>query len=174
MRRRGQLTENDRAVWASYAQSVLALPGVRVPEPPAAPPLDPAPRPMAVPAVIRPTAPAPAPALVVGVSPGGVDASTWSRFRTGKLGVTRTLDLHGRTAQVAHAALNHFLLSAAGEGVRCVEVITGRGKGEGGVIRREFPHWLNQPQLRALILGAAHPHALNPGSVKLLLRRARR
>ena len=55
-----------------------------------------------------------------------------------------------------------------------IEIITGRGSGEtGGVIRREFPLWLNGPELRSLVLAAAHPHALNPGSVRLLLRRAR-
>ena len=43
----------------------------------------------------------------------------------------------------------------------------------GGVIRRELPHWLNLPEIRPLILGAAHPHALNPGSVRLILRRIR-
>ena len=172
MRRRA-LTEADRAVWASYAQMVVALPGVDVPEPRSAPPIDPVPAPVLAVPVMK-AARAPVAALVVGTSPGGVDASTWSRFRGGKLRAERTLDLHGRTAQVAHAALDGFLLRAAAEGVRCVEVITGRGQGEGGVIKREFPHWMNAPHLRALILGAAHPHALNPGSVRLLLRRARR
>jgi len=173
MRRRG-LSDHDRAVWASFAQTVAALPGVPVPPAPVvrAEPVSVAAR-AAPPPAIRPVRQAPA--LVVGSSPGGVDAGTWNRFRTGKLAASRTLDLHGRTAQRAHAALDQFLFGAAGEGHRCVEVITGRGSGEtGGVIRREFPLWLNQPHLRMLILAAAHPHALNPGSVRLLLRRARR
>ena len=172
MRRVRSLTETDRAAWASYAQLVAPLPGVPVPEPPPAP----APPPVAAspsPVVVRPKAPAAAP-VVVGAAPGGVDRATWTRFRTGKLAAARTLDLHGRTAQRAHAALEQFLYGCVGEGVRCVEVITGRGSGEaGGVIRREFPFWLNQPSLRGLILAAAHPHALNPGSVRLLLRRVR-
>ena len=170
MRRRG-LTETDRAAWASYARLVAPLPGVPVPDPPSVPDAAPA---VPAPPVARPRLKAPPPSLVVGTSPGGVDASTWNRFRTGKLPATRTLDLHGRTAQRAYAALDHFLHAAVAEGVRCVEVITGRGKGEaGGVIRREFPLWLNQPHLRPLVLAAAHPHALNPGSVRLLLRRSR-
>ena len=173
MRRRG-LTEADRAIWAGYARTVVALPGVAVPPLPPAPLSAVAPLPPVLsPGAIRPVRGAAA--LVVGTSPGGVDASTWNRFRTGRLAAVRTLDLHGRTAQRAHAALDQFLQRAAAEGLRCVEVITGRGSGEtGGVIRREFPLWLNQPHLRMLILAAAHPHALNPGSVRLLLRRARR
>ncbi|HVZ06667.1 Smr/MutS family protein [Rhodopila sp.] len=92
----------------------------------------------------------------------------------GKLHTERTLDLHGMTVQRAHQALTSFLRGAHAQKLRCVEVITGRGSGESsGTIRREFPHWLNQPEIRHLILGAAHPHAQNPGSVRLLLRRAR-
>lgn len=169
-RRRG-LTEGDRAAWADYAQRVTPLPGV-APEVAAevvvAVVAEPAMAPM-VRAPVRRLMP-----VVVGAAPAGVDTASWTRFRSGKLGASRTLDLHGRTAQRAYVALEHFLHSAVGDGVRCVEVITGRGKGEaGGVIRREFPLWLNQPHLRHLILAAAHPHALNPGSVRLLLRRAR-
>ena len=55
-----------------------------------------------------------------------------------------------------------------------MEIVTGRGNGEtGGAIRREFSLWLNLPEIRPLVLGAVHPHALNPGSVRLLLRRVR-
>ncbi|HEY0183111.1 MAG TPA: Smr/MutS family protein [Rhodopila sp.] len=112
--------------------------------------------------------------LAVGTQPGGIDKATWHRFQSGKLTTARTLDLHGMTAQRAFHALVAFIRSAHADQVRCVEVVTGRGSGDtGGVIRREFPHWLNLPEIRPLILGAAHPHALNPGSVRLILRRIR-
>jgi DNA-nicking Smr family endonuclease len=112
--------------------------------------------------------------LTVGDHPGGIDSATWQRFRSGKRSTERTLDLHGMTTQRAFHALVSFLRSAHADHVRCVEVVTGRGSGEtGGVIRREFPHWLNLPEIRPLILGAAHPHALNQGSVRLILRRIR-
>jgi DNA-nicking Smr family endonuclease len=39
------------------------------------------------------------------------------------------------------------------------------------VIFREFPHWLNAPELRGKVLAAAHPHRANAGAVRLLLRR---
>lgn len=78
------------------------------------------------------------------------------------------------TAQHAYHALISFLRTAHADRVRCVEVVTGRGSGEnGGVIRREFPIWLNLPDIRPMILAASHPHAANPGSVRLLLRRVR-
>jgi DNA-nicking Smr family endonuclease len=143
----------------------LPPPTVQSPPPPAlsAQPAIPPPRPKPGP-----------PALVTGLHPPGLDKSTWNRFRTGKLPATRTLDLHGKTAQSAFHALERFLVSAHAEQLRCVEIITGRGSGEaGGVIRRELPHWLNLPSLRPLILAASHPHALNPGSTRLLLKRSK-
>ncbi len=185
MIRRRSLSEYDRAVWAGYAQHLRPLPGVIVP--PAPPPdLVPDPTPKLVPNHARPSpAPRAAPAapvnsargrlgsLTVGTHPPGVDRATWERFRAGKLPAARTLDLHGRTAARAFVALAGFLGGCHAEGLRCVEVITGRGAGEGGVIRREFPLWLNLPELRPLVLAASHPHAANPGSVRLLLRRVR-
>ena len=112
--------------------------------------------------------------IEIGTSPGGVDRSTWMRFRGGKLVAQRTLDLHGRTVQRAHAELHAFLGTAMSERLRCVEIITGRGSGEnGGVLRREVPLWLNGPTLRPIVLAAAHPHAANQGSIRVLLRRIR-
>jgi DNA-nicking Smr family endonuclease len=139
-------------------------------------------------------------ALAVGGPPAGVDKATWQRFRTGKLAPSRKLDLHGMTAQRAFQALTGFLRGAHADGLRCVEIVNGRGNplgsangtgaGEGtGVIRREFPLWLNRPDIRPLVLGATHPqvvnpahphtadrnrpHAANTGAVRLLLRRVR-
>jgi DNA-nicking Smr family endonuclease len=190
-RRRG-LTDADQALWANYTRQVAPLTGK--PERPvtAVEPSLPA---KAVQRARKPTPDAPAPqddiatwlrargtpvkrsrgsALAVGDQPAGLDKSTWSKFRSGRLGVARTLDLHGMTAQRAHAALIGFLRAAHADQVRVVEVVTGRGSGEsGGVIRRELPMWLNLPDIRPMILGASHPHPLNPGSVRLILRRIR-
>jgi DNA-nicking Smr family endonuclease len=174
--RRRTLSEADRAIWAGYVQNVAPLDGVARPDAPPAPPL-PEPGNAAIPGL--PAAP-PVPTvqrmgpLIVGLQPPGVDNATWSRFRTGKLPAGRTLDLHGRTAQRAFFALQSFLGNAHADRLRVVEVITGRGSGEGGgVIRREFPLWLNLHELRPMVLAAAHPHAANQGSVRLLLRRPR-
>jgi DNA-nicking Smr family endonuclease len=170
--RRKALTDRDRQEWAAYVRFVAPLPGREAPPEPALPaPTEPMLRP-ASPSV--PRAPAPPSSVLVGAQPGGLDSASWNRFRGGKLQPTRTLDLHGRTAQRAFHALHTFLHAAHADGVRCVEVITGRGSGEtGGVLRRELPMWLNLPALRPLVLAASHPHAANPGAVRVLLKRAR-
>ena len=158
MRPARRLNEADAALWARFTGTISPLSGRR-----ASPPLSPKPSPTPAPAATpRPIA---AP-LAIGQTPGGVDRASWQRFRSGKLATERRLDLHGHTAQRAFHALGAFIRGAHAGGVRCVEVITGRGS----VLQRELPLWLNQPDLRPLILAASHP---NPGSVRLLLRRVR-
>lgn len=174
------LSEADRADWAAYANRITPLKGrqpllpssqelpAKSPAPAAV--LPPRPRPTVVARAAR-EQPRP---VSVGNQPGGIDTGTWERFRTGKLTSVRTLDLHGQTAQRAFHQLLAFIRTAHADRVRCVEIVTGRGSGEnGGVIRRELPMWLNLPEVRPLVLAAAHPHAANPGSVRLLLRRVR-
>lgn len=171
--RRKILSDADRDQWAAFARLVAAMPGREIfapPEPAPIPP--PAPTPAPTPPAVRPSGQTHG--LDVGAHPGGLDKSTWTKFRTGRLPSVRTLDLHGRTAQRAYHALQAFVQDAHADGVRVVEVITGRGAGEqGGVLKRELPHWLNHPNLRPLVLAATHPHPANPGSVRLLLRRTR-
>ncbi len=147
------------------------MPGRAVPDLPRPPtPAEPVPASPAPAAPPQPRRVLPArDAIAVGAQPGGLDKSTWAKFRTGRLPSMRTLDLHGRTAQHAYHVLHAFLIAAHADGVRCVEVITGRGSGEqGGVLRRELPLWLNQPGLRPLVLAASHPHAANPGYLSAL------
>jgi len=173
------LSEADNAAWAAYVGMVAPLSGrtvdrdaegPRIEAPPPAAVLPP--RPTLNAAVRAPRSMTPP--LSVGGQPGGLDSATWQRFRSGKLAAAGTLDLHGLTVQRAFHALVAFLRNAHAQRLRCVEIVTGRGNGvTGGAIRREFPLWLNLPEIRPMVLGAAHPHALNPGSVRLLLRRVR-
>ena len=172
-----RLSEADRFLWNAYVGGLAPLRN-RTPATTAASPT-PMPSTRAAETGGKTEAKAKAPRtiaqpLTVGTPPGGLDTTTWKRFRSGRLTAGRTLDLHGMTTQRAFQALLSFLQAAHAEQIRCVEVVTGRGSAEtGGIIRREFPHWLNRPDIRPLILGAAHPHALNPGSVRLILRRIR-
>ena len=108
------------------------------------------------------------PPLSVGEQPGGVDRATWQRFRTGRLPAARVLDLHGHTAQHAFHSLATFVR------VRAPRTAVYRGGDRARrCMRRELPLWLNLPEFRGVVLAAAHPHAANPGAVRLLLRRVR-
>ena len=175
-RRARALSATDRALWQAYIVSVEPLPGRDAPAPPEAVTTQPA---MAV-AAPHPTPITPAhppalwqpPPIQVNVTPSGLDDKRWRALRRGRMKPERILDLHGQRAQEAHDAVRGFLQNAFADGLRCVAVITGRGSSpEGGVLRRELPHWLNAPDLRRMLLAAAHPHAANTGAVHLMLRR---
>jgi DNA-nicking Smr family endonuclease len=174
VRRKG-LSRTDLALWHAYTRDVLPLFGHAAP--PAPDPAEPPP----VLATPKPHPPHPSKPIrhppkeiVVGEQPGGLDRRRWKELRRGDRGAERVLDLHGRRAQDAHDVLRRFLLDCAADGVRSVTVVTGKGPApEGGVLKRELPHWLNAADLRPLLLGAAHPHPTNTGAVNILLRRKR-
>lgn len=181
LRRSRTLDQADLTNWIEYTKLVMPLRGRARPaaatavEPPAtAAPAEPAPA-VAATVAAGPRKLARGAEVEIGLAPGGVDKASWRRLSRGQLAPDRTLDLHGRTVQRAYIALQTFIVSAQADGLRCVEVITGRGLVDGttGAIRRELPHWLNQHPLRGMILGAAHPHPANTGAVRLLLRRSR-
>jgi len=170
MARRQGLSEDDLRLWAAYGRTLSRLmPGrtrlvVPVEEPVPKPPA-PAPPPV----VQKPKLARVPAALGLNATPAGLDKSAWKNFRTGKTRVEARLDLHFHTAAKAHHEVRQFLDQAYGSGLRCVEIITGKGE----ILARELPHWLNAPGLRPLILALAHPHAANTGSVRILLRRRR-
>ncbi len=174
-RRRG-LSKTDLALWHAFTADIVPLFGHKRPDLPGtpAPASPPAAAPSPAPAAPGPAPRPPVPELRVNEQPGGLDRRRWKALRKGGHMAERVLDLHGRRANEAHAALRSFLHDAALDGVRMVTVVTGKGPApEGGILKRELPHWLNAPELRPLVLGAAHPHPTNTGAVNILLRRRR-
>jgi DNA-nicking Smr family endonuclease len=117
----------------------------------------------------------PATPLVVGAA-HEMDRRTAKRFKRGELAVDGRIDLHGFTLDQAHAALSGFIRREHGRGSRCVVVVTGKGKDGGeGKIRRETPHWLNQPTLRPLVLAVTEARTRDggTGAFYVLLKRRR-
>lgn len=104
-----------------------------------------------------------------------MDHRTAERFRRGQMMIEARVDLHGQTRDAALSRLVRFLQRSSAAGKRCVLVITGKGTGGAGVLRREFPLWLEAQDLRPLILGMAPAQAKDGGSgaFYVLLRRNR-
>lgn len=106
-----------------------------------------------------------------------VDKRTGDRFRRGRMEIEAKLDLHGMTQERAHGVLRRFLFQAEGRGQRCVLVVTGKGRaGAGsGVLRRAVPLWLNDSDIRPIILAVtpAQQHHGGDGALYVLLRRRR-
>jgi len=200
MRRRRELTESERAIWAQVAGTARPLrPPVVIPPQPArhddrpparAAPLrapDP-PRPVATPLrpagaaepALRWRAPADdAPRPIAPRTPG-IDDGTSRRMRRGAVAPQARLDLHGMTADRAHAALARFLDGAAAQGLRVVLVITGKGGGAhggrgDGLLKRETPRWLAAAPLAHHVVGVFEAHARHggAGALYVYLRRRR-
>jgi DNA-nicking Smr family endonuclease len=173
--RRRVLSRADLALWHAFTADIMPLFGHARPEAPMeSTPPPPVAAPQGLPALAKPPRPV-VPELRVGEQPGGLDHKRWRKLRRGDAPSERTLDLHGRRVNDAHAALRAFLHDASMHGVRTVTIITGKGpQPDGGILKRELPHWLNAADLRPLVLGAAHPHPTNTGAVNILLRRRHR
>lgn len=110
------------------------------------------------------------------------------KIGAGQIAIDARIDLHGMRQGEAHAALRSFLFSAYRQGHRWVLIVTGKGArqtrdrddpwtivpAEPGVLRRNVPGWLDQPELRAIVIsfktassrhggdGALYVHLRNP------------
>lgn len=106
------------------------------------------------------------------------DRKSAKRLRSGRVEIEARLDLHGMRQDEAHQALRAFLLRAHGRGLRWVLVITGKGglssrAGDAddgvipvrdrGVLRRNVPRWLAEPDLRTLIVSFTEAAAAHGG-----------
>ncbi|MBU0688364.1 MAG: Smr/MutS family protein [Gammaproteobacteria bacterium] len=102
----------------------------------------------------------------------GLNRMTLRKLRRGEWPVQDELDLHGLNSDEARRLLSSFLHQAAQQGLRCVNVIHGKGwhseKGE-GLLRRLARHWLIQHPL-VLAFCDAPLHAGGSGAAWILLK----
>jgi DNA-nicking Smr family endonuclease len=92
--------------------------------------------------------------------------------RASQHAVDGRLDLHGLTLVEAHRLTREFLHEAIDQGARAVLIITGKGQGGSGAIRRELPHWLEVPSLRPFVASVtlADPRQGGEGAYRISLR----
>ena len=119
----------------------------------------PPPGPTPPPRISKPAPPPPAPL--------GLERKKMRKVSSGRVEIEARIDLHGMRQSEAHAALTRFLNRAYGDGKRWVLVITGKGAPmrtayeerldregeERGVLRRNVPRWLAEPDLAPIIIG---------------------
>lgn len=117
------------------------------------------------------------------------DRNAARKIRSGQTEIEARIDLHGMRQSEALAALRRFLLTSQSRGLRWVLVITGKGaplrRGESfeellvaherGVLRKNVPRWLAEPELRAVVVSfktAAIQHG-GEGAIYVQLRSRR-
>ncbi|HEU0187283.1 MAG TPA: Smr/MutS family protein [Gallionellaceae bacterium] len=102
----------------------------------------------------------------------GMDRMTLRKLRRGRWPVQDSIDLHGNTSDEARRLLANFLQEATQRGLRCVNIIHGKGwhsEGGEGVLKLRTRHWLSQ---HAQVLAFCEPpeHAGGGGAVWVLLK----
>jgi DNA-nicking Smr family endonuclease len=176
-RRKRTLSEEEHALWESVAKQIKPLRKKhRVPTPQAASSKMEAPDAAAV--MLRPKSAIPIalPPPKKPVTPPLVPIGRRERSQLskGRKEIEARLDLHGMTQARAHRALSGFLHRAHGDGLTFVLVITGKGKvgaeSERGVLRRQVPQWLSQPEFRTLVVGFEEAHIGHGGTGALYVR----
>lgn len=100
-----------------------------------------------------------------------VDRRSFDKFRKGQMPIEATLDLHGYNQQQAYDKVTQFIARNAALGMRCVMIITGKGrKGadgsyqEVGILKQSLPQWLEQPDLKSKILKLRQAQRFHGGS----------
>jgi DNA-nicking Smr family endonuclease len=176
-RRKRALSEEERALWDSVARQTKPLRKKhRAAEPHAAAPKTEshiAAKAVVPPKMLSPaTVPAQAKPAVPPLAPLGRREK--AQLSRGRKEIEARLDLHGMTQARAHRALSGFLHRAHGEGLTFVLIITGKGKigaeSERGVLRRQVPQWLSQPEFRAFVVGFEEAHIGHGGAGALYVR----
>jgi DNA-nicking Smr family endonuclease len=106
-------------------------------------------------------------------APQSIEPRRHHRIARGRDQIGARIDLHGMTQDRARATLTAFLFDAQDEGLRAVLVITGKGVSGEGVLRRRFPEWLAEPELRKIVAGlsTAERHHGGDGAFYVALKR---
>lgn len=104
-----------------------------------------------------------------------LDRRTRERFERGQMAIDAQLDLHGCGQGAAREKLHGFLSQAWASALRCVLVITGKGRQSEGVLRTRVPEWAMEAPVRHMVLeiSQARPAHGGTGAYYILLRRQR-
>jgi DNA-nicking Smr family endonuclease len=193
-----QITEEEAELWLQLGRSVDKVktkPRVPAHDDGAAPssPASEGPRQQPQRAAMpEPPAPPPPPVSPPSRSPApaGLDRRTLRQVAGGKVPIDAVLDLHGLHQDAAHNRLRRFLMSCQTKGHRMVLIITGKGASgeraadrfnggyntgpagatQRGVLRRSVPLWLDEPELRAIVVSYAAAGARHGGEGALYVR----
>ena len=83
------------------------------------------------------------------------------------------IDLHGMTTSEAQAALRDFMAECAADGLQCVRVVHGKGRGSGPrgpVLKTNVNRWLRRWAI-VLAFCTALPRDGGTGAIYVLLQR---
>ncbi len=117
------------------------------------------------------------------------DRKQIKRIATGRVEIEGRIDLHGLCESEAHLRLRGYLRQAQAHGKRTILVITGKGRDDDdafapfdfgmdraprGVLKRNVPRWLAEPDMAGLVVSytTAHTRHGGEGALYVHLRKA--
>jgi DNA-nicking Smr family endonuclease len=190
----GRLSDEERELWEHTAQTLEPIKGKKGRVHPAAQDAEPSPRPHKsetpkAPAPRKPAAPPPVAKVTLpppSPAPIALERRKARKLSSGRIEIEGRIDLHGMRQAEAHSALIRFLRRSHADGKRWVLVITGKGApartaqderrydgDERGVLRRNVPRWLAEPDIASIVIGFT-PAAINHGGEGALYVQLRR
>jgi DNA-nicking Smr family endonuclease len=170
------ITADEAEIWNSATRALAPVKGKPRVAPTAATTHAPIPRGWQAGKAIPATAPHPGP---WSTPPAELERRQARRIAAGKIAIAARLDLHGYHEGQARARLRTFLFAAHARGELTVLVVTGKGArpaaGEPGerprgVLRRNVPFWLAEPDLSAIVAGFGEASARHGGAGALYVR----
>ena len=94
---------------------------------------------------------------------GRMDRNAFSRLKSGKMRPHMVEDLHGMNLADAREHFYELVQLAHASGKRCILLITGKGFEAPGKIRSALPSWINDDDLKPLILAYTHAQPKDGG-----------
>ena len=93
-----------------------------------------------------------------------IDPNLRRRLQKNRQPIEARLDLHGMTAAQAQKRLTQFIMEESAAGHKFVLLVTGKGAGGNGVLRRLVPEWLNMSPLAPYIVAFGAAAVVHGGS----------
>ena len=82
-----------------------------------------------------------------------ISTSRLTAFQKGKKKIPQgILDLHGYRLKTAKIILHNYIINAYKKKIRSILIITGKGRNNTGVLKKEVPLWLNDKKLINLLI----------------------
>ena len=100
--------------------------------------------------------------------------NTFNRFikllNKNKSGPDGVIDLHGYNLKDAKSKLISYLINAFNHNKRNILIITGKGLNNTGLLKKEVPFWLNEKELKKIIVIFEHAPSSFGGEGALIIR----
>ena len=165
--------DDDRSLWSRFTQGIRPLKGREMPIE-ATPPLQKTSKKLKT-SIAAPLA-VPKAETIQEVAQNTLDWRTLDKLKKGKMPIEAVLDLHGLNQEQAYNAFHGFVTRSSVAQMRCILVITGKGKrddesfysigerSQRGILRERVQDWVRQAPLSAHVLRCEPAHRTHGGT----------